>query len=218
MKRSDFSRQAEFLSISELYELVKKYYIQEGSGFGHNKWKIDIIYDFCQTKNPLIFSDAMADASYILSSMETGMNELKVVDIKRIDYLTKQELVDFVSQMIGAAKMNPEMDLNEIEKVDILKSFGLNQNSIICKVTGQSMENARIFDGDTLVVDTKSSPRSGNIVVASVNSELFVKRLKRVNGTVWLLSENEEFADFKITEDIDFRIIGVVKKAVRNIT
>jgi len=217
MKRSDFKKQVEFLSNSELYELVKKYYIQEGSGFGHNKRKIDIIYDFCQSKNPLIFSDAMADASYILSSMETGMNELKVVDIKRIDYLTKQELVDFVNQMIGAAKMNPEMDMNDVEKVDILKSFGLNQDSIICKVTGQSMENARIFDGDTLVVDTKSSPRSGNIVVASVNSELFVKRLKRVNGTVWLLSENEEFADFKITEDIDFRIIGVVKKAVRNI-
>ncbi|MBI5324235.1 MAG: S24 family peptidase [Ignavibacteriae bacterium] len=217
MRRSDFKAQVEFLSNSEIYELVKKFYVQEGTGFNHNNWKIDIIYDFCQNKNPMIFSDAMADASCILSSRETGMNELKVVDIKRIDYLTKQELVDFVSQMIGAAKTNPVMDLNDIEKVDILKSFGLNQNTIICKVTGQSMENARIFDGDTLVVDTKSSPRSGNIVVASVNSELFVKRLKRVNGTVWLLSENEEFKDLEITPDYDFRIIGVVKKAVRNV-
>lgn len=218
MKRADFKKQVEYFSGSELYELLKKLFIQEGIGFNHNKWKIDYIYDYCQNKNPMLFSDAMADASCILSSMETGMNELKVVDIKRIDYLTKQELMDFVSQMIGAAKQNPEMDMNQIEKIDIMKSFGLNHNTIICKVTGQSMENAKIFDGDTLVVDTKISPRSGNIVVASVNSELFVKRLKRVNGTVWLLSENDEFKDLEITPDYDFRIIGVVKKAVRNVT
>ncbi|TAL67610.1 MAG: S24 family peptidase [Bacteroidetes bacterium] len=218
MKRSDFKKKVEFLSNSDLYELVKKFYVQEAIGFNHNNWKIDIIYDYCQIKNPAIFSDAIADASYILSSMETGMNELKVVDIKRIDYLTKQELVDFVNQMIGAAKSNPEMDMNAIEKVDIMKSFGLNQNSIICKVTGQSMENAKIFDGDTLVVDTKITPRSGNIVVASVNSELFVKRLKRVNGTIWLLSENDEFKDLKITTEFDFKIIGVVKKAVRTVS
>ncbi len=218
MKRSEFIRYVDKLSDNGLYELAKKFIISEGRGNKHNYWKLDIINDTAVKRNPGIIKDAQNDACIIISSLEADMQELKVIDIKRIDYLSKEELVIFIRQTIGAAKGNPPLDMDSEKAVDILKRFGLNKNTILCKVTGQSMENARIFDGDTIIVDTKAEPKNGCIVVASVNSELFVKRMKKHDGILWLLSENEDFQDLKITDDIDFRIIGVVKKAVSNIS
>ena len=218
MKRSEFTGYVKNLSDNNLYELAKKFSIQEGRGLKHNYWKLDIIYDISMKRNPRIIRDAQKDAFIIISSMEADMHELKVVDIKRIDYLSKEELIVFLGQTIGAAKGNPPLDLDSARTVDILKRFGLNKNTILCKVSGQSMEKARIFDGDTLIVDTKAEPKNGNIIVASVNSELFVKRLKKADGLLWLISENDDFQDLKINSNIDFRIIGVVKKALSNIT
>ena len=145
------------------------------------------------------------------------MNELRVVDIKRIDYLSRQELFNFLETTIGAAKAHPTLDMNNIRKVDILKAFGIKEGTIFCKVSGVSMEEAKIFDGDTVIVDTKRNAKNNDIIVASVNNEIFIKRLKMGYGKVWLISENGDYKDVLITEDMEFKIIGVVKNLVRQV-
>lgn len=47
------------------------------------------------------------------------------------------------------------------------------------RVSGDSMSGAAIMSGDILVVDRSLEPRDGRIVVASIDSELTVKRLHR---------------------------------------
>jgi len=46
------------------------------------------------------------------------------------------------------------------------------------KVSGNSMQDARIHDGDILVVDRAATPRHGSIVVASIDNEFTVKQLQ----------------------------------------
>lgn len=88
------------------------------------------------------------------------------------------------------------------------------------RVRGESMVDARIFDGDVLSVDRSIDPRHGHIVVASHSGDLYVKRLARLpGGRMALVSENAGHADrypplyLDLAEDCV--IWGVVTGSVR---
>lgn len=71
--------------------------------------------------------------------------------------------------------------------VDLGKHLVRDPNStFVMKVAGCSMRDAGIADGDELVVDRSVTAEDGRIVVADIDGELTVKRLKRT-ATGWLL-------------------------------
>ncbi len=82
---------------------------------------------------------------------------------------------------------------------------------------GDSMTGARIFDGDMLVINCGLEAVSGHIVVAWLNGELTVKRLYTDGGRVELRPENKFYPTITICEDDDFRILGVVTSAHREL-
>ena len=80
------------------------------------------------------------------------------------------------------------------------------------RVRGDSMINAGILSGDKVVVRPQQSANDGQIVVARIGDEATVKRLRRRNGQVWLMPENDAY------EPIDgtgAELIGLVKAVVR---
>lgn len=83
------------------------------------------------------------------------------------------------------------------------------------RVSGDSMEGARIFDGDVLVVDRSITPTSGAIVVAAVYGELVVKRLQKTASGLALVSENEAYAPIVINDVDGCFIWGVVTGSAR---
>ena len=83
-------------------------------------------------------------------------------------------------------------------------------------VRGDSMTGAGIHDGDMLVIDRSLEPKSGAIVVAVVNGELTVKRLKAEGGRVWLMPENPAYPPLEMGEGMDLVIWGVVAHSVRS--
>lgn len=85
------------------------------------------------------------------------------------------------------------------------------------KVTGQSMVNAGICDGDLLIVDRSIQAADKKIIIGVINGEFTVKRIRKKGGQVWLLPENEDYEPVKITEDMDFRIWGVVTYAIHKL-
>lgn len=80
------------------------------------------------------------------------------------------------------------------------------------RVRGDSMINAGILSGDKVVVRPQSTADDGQIVVARLDDEATVKRLRRRNGQIWLMPENENYQPIDGTEA---EIIGVVKAVVR---
>lgn len=72
------------------------------------------------------------------------------------------------------------------------------------------MIDAGIHPGDLLIVDRAIEPANNKIVVAIVDMEFTLKRLKIEGKRYWLIPENDEFEPIEITEDMDFRIWGVV--------
>ncbi|WP_331747828.1 transcriptional repressor LexA (plasmid) [Streptomyces chartreusis] len=57
-------------------------------------------------------------------------------------------------------------------------------------VSGDSMIKAHIMDGDTVAVRAQRAAENGEIVVAMIDGEATVKRLRREGSTVWLMPEN----------------------------
>ena len=80
------------------------------------------------------------------------------------------------------------------------------------RVKGDSMIGAGILDGDKVVVRPQQTAQDGQIVVARIEDEATVKRLRRRDGQIWLMPENEAYPPIDGT---NAEIVGLVKAVVR---
>lgn len=97
------------------------------------------------------------------------------------------------------------------------QSLDLNEHLIkhpaatfFMRVAGDSMKNAGIFSGDTLIVDKAVSPEDDSIVIAVLNGEFMVKRLQKKGEELFLVSENPNYKPIKVLPDNDLTIWGSV--------
>lgn len=86
------------------------------------------------------------------------------------------------------------------------------------RVTGNSMQGANICDGDILVVDRSLTASNGKIVVAILNGEFTVKRLKMNHNQITLLAENPLFPPIEVSDEMDFEVWGVVTYTIHKCT
>lgn len=82
----------------------------------------------------------------------------------------------------------------------------------VLRVVGDSMIDAGIFEGDLVVVRSSPVAEDGEIVVAQIEDEATVKRLRRRQGRVYLQPEN---AAYPIIESEQIVILGVVVGVMR---
>jgi DNA polymerase V len=82
--------------------------------------------------------------------------------------------------------------------------------TFVVRVTGESMIGAGIHSGDWLIVDRALQPVDNSVVIAIVNGELTVKRLRLRGGRLCLLPSNGQYLPLPIDETTDFEVWGVV--------
>jgi repressor LexA len=78
------------------------------------------------------------------------------------------------------------------------------------RVTGESMQDADIHDGDTVIVRQQPLAQHNDIVVALVDGEATVKRLYLQEQVIELRPENSSYRPISIGPDTDLRIVGKV--------
>jgi DNA polymerase V len=83
------------------------------------------------------------------------------------------------------------------------------------RVSGDSMAGAGINPGSILVVDRAVEAEDGDIVIARINDELCVKRLRVRRGRIWLMPENDKYQPIEVIESMDFEVWGRVMHAIR---
>ena len=91
-------------------------------------------------------------------------------------------------------------------------SWDGDPNCFALRVRGDSMINAAILPGDLVVVRPQQTADDGQIVVARIGDEATDKRLRRRNGQVWLMPENESNAPIDGSEA---ELIGLVRGVIR---
>lgn len=82
--------------------------------------------------------------------------------------------------------------------------------TFVVRVAGESMRDAGVHDGDMVVIDRSVDPRDGDIVVACVEGDLCIKRLRRNAFKAWLEPANPEYKNIEVDLEADFAIEGVV--------
>lgn len=89
-------------------------------------------------------------------------------------------------------------------------------HTYLVRAQGHSMTGAGIFDGDVLIVSKALDARPGDIVIAAVNGDTFVKRFTQQDGHIVLISENPKYPPRYIMEEDELMIWGVVTNSIRN--
>lgn len=102
------------------------------------------------------------------------------------------------------------IDLNEHLIKDITSTY-------VVRVAGNSMEGAGISDGDELVVDRAMQPKDGSVVVAVLDGELTIKRLRFTPRGVLLQAENANYPDIRVATLSDLVIWGVATRCLHHV-
>lgn len=137
----------------------------------------------------------------------------KIAEIYRPSMATFQPLPEFLS-VIQAGFPSPAEDYAE-------RSLDLNELMVkhpaatfFVKVEGESMCDANIHSGDILVVDRSLEASNGQIIVAIINGEFTVKRMRITQEGILLVPENPSYPVLKVHPESDFQVWGVVTYVV----
>ena len=89
--------------------------------------------------------------------------------------------------------------------------------TFVLRVSGESMIDAGIFDGDLIVVDRSRTPRSGDIVVMQIDNEYTIKRFIKDHNGIHLKVENTSglYKDIYPQEGQEWRLFGVVNFVIK---
>lgn len=90
-------------------------------------------------------------------------------------------------------------------------------STYVVRVSGDSMSGTGISDGDELIVDRSLTPRDGSVVVAVLDGELTVRRLRLTGRGIVLSAENPGYADVNVPDPAALTIWGVVTRCLHHV-
>ncbi len=82
------------------------------------------------------------------------------------------------------------------------------------RVEGESMIDAGIHSGDILIVDRALEPADHKVVIAVLNGELTVKRIKKTRGKLCLIPDNSAYQPIEVTPEMNLEVWGVVTHVI----
>jgi len=105
---------------------------------------------------------------------------------------------------------------NVEDEIAVDDMFVRGEGCFALRVTGDSMRDAGILDGDVVAVNPQPTAKGGDIVVALIDDEATVKIYSRRKGRVVLEARNPDYDDIVLNEgDAETRILGTVVGLMR---
>ena len=85
------------------------------------------------------------------------------------------------------------------------------------RVSGDSMIEAGLNDGDLIVIDRSLDPENGKIAVCLIDGDFTVKRIRKEKNKLYLVPENKKYKSIKINEENQLIIWGIVTYVIKKI-
>ena len=122
-----------------------------------------------------------------------------------------------IEQGISAGFPSPADDFKEI-RISLDKELVKNKESTFyARVSGNSMEDAGLSDGDMIIIDKSLIPQNNKIAVCFLDGEFTVKRVITKKGNLYLKPENENYKEVKLNEGNELKIWGIVTYVIKKI-
>ena len=115
---------------------------------------------------------------------------------------------------VSAGFPSPADDYIE-NRLDLNKHFIQHPAAtFFVKAKGDSMIEAGIHSGDILIVDRALEASDKKVVIAVIDGELTVKRIRIIKEKIYLIPENRDYSPTEITAEMSFEIWGVVTNVI----
>ena len=118
--------------------------------------------------------------------------------------------------MVGRIAAGRPVETFETPETISFSDFTRSKDVFVLQVTGESMQDEHIVDGDYILVERTQVARDGEIVVALVEgTETTLKRIYKEGDRVRLQPSNATMAPIMVPAsavDIQGRVIGVLRK------
>ena len=119
------------------------------------------------------------------------------------------EKIPMLLQKVCAGFPSPATDYLE-EEINLNEELITNKAStFLIRVSGNSMEQEHIYDGDVLIVDRSLGIKQNSITVLNYNGNLVVKKIVKKNNKFYLVTKNTN-QHLEIKEGSESQIWGVV--------
>ena len=120
-----------------------------------------------------------------------------------------------VEQRISAGFPSPADDFKDT-RISLDRELVKNKEATFyARVSGESMKNAGISDGDLIVIDRSLNPENNKIAVCFIEGDFTVKRIIKKEGELYLKPENKNYKKIIIKEDDHFIIWGIVTYVIK---
>ncbi|MHC4655703.1 MAG: LexA family protein [Planctomycetota bacterium] len=140
--------------------------------------------------------------------------KVQTVYISDLSTKCRQSLFD---GRVPAGFPSPAADYEE-DKLDLNEHLIRHPAAtFFVRAIGDSMVGAGIHCGDLLVVDRSLEARDRSVVIAAVNGELTVKRIRIRKKKITLEPENESYRVQEINENMEFEVWGVVTSVIHEL-
>ena len=122
-----------------------------------------------------------------------------------------------IDQGISAGFPSPADDFKEI-RISLDKELVKNEEATFyARVSGDSMQEAGLENGDLLIIDRSIEPSNNKIAVCFVDGEFTVKRIKIESKKVHLIPENKKYSPIEINEENELIIWGIVTYVIKKL-
>ena len=157
--------------------------------------------------------------------LKRDYNRSRSIDLLKPRGRMKQALAGAVAAVAGNGLTLPLMgriaagrpvEAMENPETISLADFTRSKDVYVLQVSGESMQDEHIVNGDYVLVEKTNTARDGEIVVALVNgSDATLKRMFREGDKIRLQPSNSAMAPIVVaaaTVQIQGRVIGVLRK------
>ena len=118
---------------------------------------------------------------------------------------------------ISAGFPSPAGDFKQ-ERISLDKELIKNKEAtFFARVSGESMINAGLEDGDLIVIDRSIEPAYNKIAVCFVEGEFTVKRLIVKKDRIWLNPENSNYKPIEVKDEDRLIIWGIVTNVIKKL-
>ena len=118
---------------------------------------------------------------------------------------------------ISAGFPSPANDFKEI-RISLDKELVKNEDATFyARVSGDSMIEAGLDDGDLLVIDRSLNPENGKIAVCLIDGDFTVKRIKKDKNKLYLVPENKKYKPIELELENELIIWGIVEYVIKKV-
>lgn len=140
-------------------------------------------------------------------------NKIEIIELSCNENLN----ISLLENNIPAGFPSPAQDANS-DTLDLNRELIHSPSSTFCaRVSGDSMIDCGISDGDLLIIDKALTPHDGSIAVCYIDGDFTVKRISIHNDGIYLTPANPNYRHIPVSEDSNFQVWGIVTYIVKSV-